>query len=780
MEKKKQLIHCKWAHKHRKLTSIYFSTMVKSNINPSIDYDEAKIPDRKTDVDPHSPAYKIKIFNHDVSFVLGKKHISNKEDPIVHYFYIHAISKKKVRYTIGVYEVSKNSVAYATHKDNDNAMDPNKLGKPIFFQRIFMHGKPHRFNVEFVTKRLNANAPLHKEKGKKDKKEEDKKEEEEQDKKEEEDMVDPFFDIDTKKVQIDFSKIEVEKTLEDGIFQKDEKLVRSTLPPETKDMQRQQYKEYKQMSSDAKKRLPWIARFAKDANMTIEHVDGDGHCFFTSLVNAFKDDGRITTVAKLRALLASHVTESVFQAERSLYTSFADAKRKVIQDKKVIDDRTAHIAKLLKTSMSPVDSKHLNTESEQLIKSKERLKNDYESIQQNIQELVPYMENITTLDKYRDYIRETGKHRPIFWANEWAIQTLEKALKFKCILFMEDHFKTPSKGGDTVINMVQSDQAYTVQSDQFGPAQFGPDQDQGSKDQPKKDTIHPECYIMLAYTNGNHYEGIRYKGRSLVTFNEIPYGIKVRLLNRSLENEKSIINHIQDFIDFRSTTGIQQGGSSHDDDDTTVQKPMHDPNVVFVLYADAPHCKIGNVVCDLESSIDKRRIPDFVSLNQPSMKNWRQRLSDDSMDSTFQLDNQVWHSVTHYLCAFPYKSSPAFYAKFQRHGTFSKEPHPQYIEMAVQAASPSGMAKEEKKGSKEGKEGKGEKELRPSEIPCNTLSIKDRAVARRAAIRAKVMQNDDIKRMLKATDDATLMLFERGTRLKKDNTLMAIRQELLS
>ena len=60
-------------------------------------------------------------------------------------------------------------------------------------------------------------------------------------------------------------------------------------------------------------------QFLKNNNYDIHDVERNGDCFFAVIRDAFKQIGEITTVAKLRAILAKEVTDDIFQEQRTVF-----------------------------------------------------------------------------------------------------------------------------------------------------------------------------------------------------------------------------------------------------------------------------------------------------------------------------------------------------------------------------------------------------------------------------------------------------------------------------
>jgi len=124
----------------------------------------------------------------------------------------------------------------------------------------------------------------------------------------------------------------------------------------------------------------WITKFmGGDSNYNIMRIPGDGDCFFTTIVEAFKDK-KTYTQEQLREMLAGSVTEQDFTSRRSLYNELKAA------------DKTVDINEIFGPNFDAIDS----------------------------------------LEKYKGFIKTKD-----YWADELAISRLERLLNIKIIVLSE-------------------------------------------------------------------------------------------------------------------------------------------------------------------------------------------------------------------------------------------------------------------------------------------------------------------------------------------------------
>ena len=125
-------------------------------------------------------------------------------------------------------------------------------------------------------------------------------------------------------------------------------------------------------------------------------------------------------------------------------------------------------------------------------------------------------EGITSLDKLKSKMLTCN-----FWADSVTTDVLELALNTKFIVISSVNWRS---GNPPLIcgNFVQQEV-----------------EDKGY--------FKPKYYIIMEHT-GNHYKLIKYKGKGIFRFHEIPYGLKTQIVNRCMKSRgKSLYNYIPKF-----------------------------------------------------------------------------------------------------------------------------------------------------------------------------------------------------------------------------------------
>jgi predicted NAD-dependent protein-ADP-ribosyltransferase YbiA (DUF1768 family) len=342
-------------------------------------------------------------------------------------------------------------------------------------------------------------------------------------------------------------------------------------------------------------------------------------------------------------------------------------------------------------------------------------------------EYVGYMKNIKTLEDYREYIKTSQ-----FWADAWAISTLERVLNVKIIILSEKSYN--EKSLDSVLNCGET-----------------------NSELESRGAFNPEFYIITTYS-GNHYRLVTYKAKRIFTFKEIPYGIKVLIINKCLEKNSGIYWLIQDFRNLKAKMGFSpDSGKPLEEDDS--EEDICDKTPAFMF-----HEKSENAAKPGKGSgetISQSKLNDYVDLAKN--KEWRRKLDDMWSSIVMEIDGKRWASVEHYMQYAKYKKGfPDFAMQFSidANTEFSTDPV-----IAKYAGSDTGKYKN--------------KILRPKNVKQDPDFILGRHDEERMkALRAKFTQNEDMKQILLATKRAKLLHFSRRESPKVDTLLMRVRKEL--
>ena len=683
--------------------------MAYSNLNKSIFYPETRGLN-SNDLGHESTMYEIFVFDNWTQVILGKMNTSFSAKDVV-YYPIYLLKDHKINGQIGVFEIQSNRTLEII--DDDGDVDISKMGSPILYPFV---------TPEYINKK--SSVVLEKEKKKDEKKDEKEDEKEEQGKEDDED------DITTIKPASYSRQTErATESLKDGVFVVDKHIKPPVLLTEESEKEATALKkEYRESS-----RTPWISKFMKNDHFGIHEVEANGDCFFAVIRDAFKQIGQVTTVEKLRALLAKEATEEVFHEHRTLFLSLDGT----IKDYDIELKSLKHaLEKVYKQRALKAKKEGNNPELAKILAETNEAKAQYKKIQQDkretealIEENVGPFANIDTMDKFRDFIQSTS-----YWADSWAVSVLERLLDIKMIILSERSYREGAL--DSVMVCGEIDQ-----------------------DLQKSGAFKPKYYIMASFT-GNHFKLINYKDKRIFLFHEIPYYVKNLIINKCIEKNAGLFYMIQDFRNLRSKMGLDSEDKETEEEAKYTNNDLYDPNIVFMFHSKSDKSSKPGKGSNEKIPDNKREL--FKDLGK--IPDWRRKLDDDWTESIFTLDGHKWSSVEHYYQGAKFKNGfPDFTLQFSLD---SESEISKSVELARAAGGLSGKRKN--------------KLLRPTKVVIDPNFYGERNESEReTALRAKFTQNQDMKSLLISTQNAKLNHFIRGAPAVADDALMKIRRELI-
>lgn len=694
---------------------------VISNINAEIKYKEVKTIDEE-DMDHLSTVYELDLFyseetgmhSNTISVVLGKpKYLYTSKNVV--FFPIYAVSKQRVRAQIGVFEIES---AKLLNVYKNSEIDVEQLPEPVLYSFVTpaylakIDADPKLFLQSLTPAQEEPDAVV-------------------EPVLEEERQLD-HLSLKAKPKDVSLAKTDAQKKLAEGIFEQvsiEESL--DPLPEETEEDSAKQKQEYKDSA-----RNTWIEKYMKNNNYRIHENEGSGDCFFAVVRDAFAQVGKKTSVEKLRAVLADELTDDVFQSYRAIYLGFQDEIMQLDQEMTKTKQTINEYKKRVKgADVTAADTKSLIAKAAEMsneYNEAKKKKADTEALQKDY---AGYIKDVDTLEKMRNYIKT-----PNFWADTWAISTLERVLNVKFVILSETAF---------------------ADSDMDGVIQCG----EIDKRLQERQQFTPDYYIIASYT-GNHYRLVSYKQRKIMQFREVPYDIKVLILNKCLAKTSGPFFLIQDFRNLKTKFGIDEDeGAPEDYSDTPGLGDLFEQDVAFVFYARSDKSvKPGKG--DGER-IPPERTADFAVLGTKSMTDWRKKLDDEWLSPVF-VDQKKWASVEHFLQAAKYKKGhPDIYDLFSLDSLITPVAG---LNTDVKIAKAfKGLKSEDKKRA-------AVKVIAP-DLDFDSARL---AEEREKALKAKFESNEELKTVLRLTKKALLLHKNvHDNTVEPDTILMKVRVNLM-
>ena len=675
--------------------------MVLSKLNRDISYPELKSVN-PGDIKMEASLYQLEILGIDVIIAVGNSKNTFENENIM-YFPIYLVKKNNKVIQIGVYEIKASD--YITYLDDFNNLDVEKMSEPLIYTFV---------TAGMLNKlRLEPDVPLRrveKEEGEITNSDiETSDDENEKEKRKHASDYNVVYEIPEERTDVFI--------LTKGV----------PIPAELVEETKKKATEYKE-KYHAEPNDIWLQKFMKNKNYSLVDNEADGECLFATIRDAFSSIAQQTSVGKLRSKLSKEATEDIFLNYKEQYDMYNTT---LLEDTNKIKELEAEYILLQQKFTNLIDRNEQKLIAENAKKVKlehDRLVHEKKVTVEILKEY-KFMKRVDSLEKFKSIIRKCD-----FWADTWAISTLERILNIKfIILSSEANRKNDNKN---VLTCGQLNDAILE----------------------NKGIFTPEFYIIIDHT-GNHYRLVGYKKKLIFKFHEIPYDIKNLVSEKCLEKNAGAFSIIPDFQKFKGTKQKTVIKEAHYEELSEAKlRGLYNDDVVFLFYSksnDKPLPGKGS-----GEKIPNERLKEFSEL--ATMPEWRKKLSNFWVEP-FTIDNHHWASVEHYYQASKFKKNhSAFYLSFSLDsGTeLSKDP-----QMAKAAGGKSGKLNG--------------KQIRPSEVEIDSDFFGKRHKKEMYdAQYAKFTQNEDLKRLLLATNDAKLTHHSRGAPPVVFDDLMLIRDKI--
>ena len=464
----------------------------------------------------------------------------------------------------------------------------------------------------------------------------------------------------------------------------------------------------------------WIEKFMKNNNYSLLDNEGDGDCFFYVLRDAFLGIGKETNVTRLRNILSHEADEDTFKSYKLLFDNYKSA----LMSSKENSEKVKSDLKLLKDKFKLTKDRNTQLMLQKQMKTKvddfNKIKAEVELIKENLKE-VKIMSSVKNLESFKKKIRSCE-----FWADTWALSTMERMMNVKLILLSSEAYDTDDKD-----NVLVCGQMNDSKLEGLG-------------------VFNPDYYIIVDFV-GDHYKLITYKDKRMLTFQEIPHDLKRLILLKCLEGNNGYYNMIPEFSQLKDEY-------KKDDDDESLPeieeegKKLFNDDTVFQIYPKSNDKPLpGKGSGEKIEKNDKR----FAELHK--IMNWRKKLS-NSFDEPFELDGYNWSTVEHYINANKFISNNDFYKLFTIE---SGNKIAKTVELAIDA----GDVKKSK--------------IRPKDINIDEEYEMNKSNILEKALFAKFSQSVSLKKILEETKDAKVVHYKRGGDPIVMTELMRVREKLI-
>lgn len=743
--------------------------MVKSRINEKIDYPD-KIDLYDEDVGYASPQYEIELFDIPVFIVLGKQkyHMIDKN---VIYIPIYLIVKNDVFIRqIGVFETKKNE--HLKFIDEDGDIDIEKFSDPLiystidkkFISSVYNDKSPSSSLVSsYNSKYSDSDSGIDSDveifdrhmKHKKNRmlsrypSDSDSDSNSDLDKLNLDDIIledDPTL-IKVRPAQIDPVKAELGKKTAIGLFETINPL------PNIPALKTETHKEAEDLKKQYKvsRNNNWIENYMHNNNYKIIDNEGSGDCYFAVIRDAFNSIGYKTTVAKMRALLADNFTRELYNGYKDIYDAFETQITMFKEELEDLKKQNKHYSSIAKKLNEKSDTESMY-ELKKIISEVKNMKDRKKDIEDELKETrhaqfnaVGVFKDQDTYDKYIDYMQTQA-----YWADTWAISTLEARCvpQYKTIIMDESAYKQ----GDNY-NVLQCGELSTIIKSRHEKGRYT------DTTAINKIEYRPIYYIIASY-DGSHYQLVSYKDKTIFKFDEIPYSIKCLVVNKCLERNAGPFYEIPEFISFREALGLKEDSDSDSDSDDAETRGGDSyrnnlSQTVFMFHKNAlakPYPGKGT-----HEKIAKDAEVNYIKLNK--IPGWRAKLDDEyaieQSNGYIKIDGLIWKSVDQYMNAVRFKKqNKEFYEDLAKYSP-------------AEVREITNLNKTDKTG------------VRPKNINEDPdFRLGQDSKYRKQALISKFSQNEDLKQMLIATQDAILKKFVQRKPPIVDDLLMEVRKEI--
>lgn len=669
--------------------------MINSNLKKDVRYNVTNNID-KSDLDKEAFVYNAKIYNKHIKFVLGAPNFEHLNSKII-FFNIYLVNNSSIVSKIGIYET--NNSDYNSLLDHNGDIDLNKLSDPIMFpysKSLIMNNYDLIDDFETMSNAISETSNSE------------------------------VSDVDTS-----MCSDEEEEISEDSQASNKSSINYNlmTLISQSKEESDYEIANYEEDPKDV-----WVNKYLRSNKYEIIDNEGAGDCFFAVLRDALKTVKIETSVKSIREKLANNVDETVFQTYKELFDLYYNNMKTTQEQLKTLKSKHSTLKKMITgTSDGPDKIK--------LIQDAKDNFNIFTSINTKGKELedlareFQFMKDVNSVEDLKKVIKEVGG---AYWADNWALSSLERIYNVKFIILSQNHFVEGEK--EHVLQCISPD----IKLEERG-------------------LFEPSYYIIADYFQNNHYKLITYDKnikRGALTFSELPYKIKELILERCMEKNAGLYVLIPDFKAFANKHGVETSTISKKsayDALVDTKKPLsqdYDDAIVIQVYNKSKHAKVGEGSGETIKPELKIAKNVLELNNKKKYPEWRKKLDNEFLVTNLKIDGINWTSVKHYMLASRFNGITDIYSKFKKEGTYGsniEEAQKFYETQLAKKSIKSTLINDEEF-----------KKLEPGLLE--------------KALYAKFTQNDELRELLLLTGNALITIFKQGKGSSPFVELMKVRK----
>ena len=679
--------------------------MITSNIDSKVEYAITNNID-KSDINHEAFVYNAKIYNKHIKFVLGTPRFDFLSNNIM-YFNIYLANNGSVISKIGIYETTNTD--YASLLDANGDVDLNKMSEPI----IFSFAKPLIMNnyelidkFETMSNASDFNST---------------------------DDGSNISDVESISGDDDDDDDDDEDNNNDA-SKKPQKLVSASYDLMEVNSQTKEESDYEINKYEEDPSHKWINKYLRSNKYEILDNEGGGDCFFAVLRDALKSVKIETSVKSIREKLASEVDEEILATYKEFFGLFYNNMKSIQTQLKEHKKKHYTLKKMITATADGPDKMKMISDVKSNFDNMSLISDQNKELEELTREF-EFMKDVETIEDLKKVIMEVGGK---YWADNWAVVTLERLYKVKFIVLSQDHFLNGEK--ELVLQCSEADKKLQAQG-----------------------IFEPSYYIMTDYIKGVHYKLITYDKnikRGALTFNELPYRIKELVLEKCMERGAGLYVLIPDFKTFANTNGVQTSTisktSSYDSlvNTKTPKSQDYSDSIIIQIYSKSKHEKVGEgsgefIKPELKTSKNVLELN-----NKKKYPDWRRKIDNDYLVPNLVIDGNNWASVKHYMLGSRFKELVDLYSKFMKNGdvgTNSDDALKLYNSNIVKKSVKSVILNDE-------------------EFKKIESSLLEKALY------SKFTQNDEVREILLLTGDALINVFKQTKGASPALELMKVRK----